>query len=124
MINNMKKMGFVAVLFASLFVVQQAQAHAHLKASVPADKSEVVASPTQLTLKFTEDLEASFSGVELKDTKGTAVPTGKVTVDPSDKSSLIVPLDKALDTGKYQVDWHALSVDGHKTKGEYTFTVK
>ena len=26
--------------------------------------------------------------------------------------------------GKYTVDWHVVSVDGHKTKGQYTFSVK
>ncbi|WP_172801720.1 copper resistance protein CopC, partial [Escherichia coli] len=29
-----------------------------------------------------------------------------------------------LDKGQYEVDWTALSVDGHKTQGKYTFTVK
>ncbi|EBS0022956.1 hypothetical protein DTE83_24205, partial [Salmonella enterica subsp. enterica serovar Enteritidis] len=24
----------------------------------------------------------------------------------------------------YTVDWHVVSVDGHKTKGKYTFSVK
>ncbi|WP_288770824.1 copper resistance protein CopC, partial [uncultured Escherichia sp.] len=24
----------------------------------------------------------------------------------------------------YTVDWHVVSVDGHKTKGHYTFSVK
>lgn len=124
MVNHIRKLGVVATIFTLLLITQQAQAHAHLKTAIPADKSEVTASPKQLTLKFTEDLEASFSGVELKDPKGVTVATGKATLDASDKSSLIVPLDKALDAGKYQVDWHALSVDGHKTKGEYTFTVK
>ncbi|WP_250381188.1 copper resistance protein CopC, partial [Escherichia coli] len=26
--------------------------------------------------------------------------------------------------GTYIVDWHVVSVDGHKTKGHYTFSVK
>ncbi|MBX9334482.1 copper resistance protein CopC, partial [Serratia marcescens] len=25
--------------------------------------------------------------------------------------------------GKYNVSWHVVSVDGHKTKGQYSFTV-
>ncbi|MDU5691430.1 MAG: copper resistance protein CopC, partial [Citrobacter freundii] len=31
---------------------------------------------------------------------------------------------QTLEAGKYTVDWHVVSVDGHKTKGQYTFSVK
>ncbi|WON78027.1 copper homeostasis periplasmic binding protein CopC [Serratia sp. UGAL515B_01] len=124
MVNNIKKLGTAAVLLASLFVTQQALAHAYLKDAVPADKSEVATSPKQLTLKFTGDVEASFSGIELKDAKGDVIPTGKATLDSTDKSSLIVPLDKELDAGQYNVDWRVLSVDGHKSEGQYSFSVK
>ncbi|WP_243069949.1 copper resistance protein CopC [Klebsiella pneumoniae] len=34
------------------------------------------------------------------------------------------PVSTTLDKGQYEVDWTALSVDGHKTQGKYTFTVK
>jgi methionine-rich copper-binding protein CopC len=36
----------------------------------------------------------------------------------------VVPLEQALKAGTYQVDWHVVSVDGHKTKGSYHFSVK
>ncbi|MEC6914814.1 copper resistance protein CopC, partial [Klebsiella quasipneumoniae] len=45
-------------------------------------------------------------------------------LDPKDKATLIVPVSTTLDKGQYEVDWTALSVDGHKTQGKYTFTVK
>ena len=34
---------------------------------------------------------------------------------------MIVPLAQALQPGNYTVDWHVVSVDGHKTRGTYTF---
>ena len=115
----------MAITFAAGFLfVQQAQAHAHLKSSEPVAKSELAASPSALTLSFTEDLEASFSGVELKDSKGSVVKTGKAALSPDSKSVLVVPVSSPLKAGGYEVDWHALSVDGHKTKGSYNFTVK
>ncbi|HIH4669070.1 TPA: copper resistance protein CopC [Citrobacter amalonaticus] len=40
------------------------------------------------------------------------------------KKQLIVPLDETLKPGQYTVNWHVVSVDGHKTKGQYTFSVK
>jgi len=36
----------------------------------------------------------------------------------------MVPVTGTLADGSYTVDWHALSGDGHKTHGSYTFTVK
>jgi methionine-rich copper-binding protein CopC len=49
------------------------------------------------------------------------VGTGTPTLDPNDKTSLIVPLSAPLPDGKYRVDWQVLSADGHKTTGTYTF---
>jgi len=125
----MKKIPVRCVISSLLFVGSLAithpvWAHAHLKMAVPADNSEVSVSPKQLKLQFSEALEAAFSGVQLKDAKGSVVPTASSSRDPADKRSLIVPLDKPLAAGKYQVDWHALSVDGHKTQGQYSFSVK
>ncbi|MBD1356982.1 MAG: copper resistance protein CopC, partial [Clostridioides difficile] len=81
-------------------------------------------SPKQLALSFTESLEPSFSKAELKNADGHIIPAGKPALDPKDKATLIVPVSTTLDKGQYEVDWTALSVDGHKTQGKYTFTVK
>ena len=51
-------------------------------------------------------------------------PAAKASRSEQDKTQLIVPLDQTLEAGKYTVDWHVVSVDGHKTKGQYTFSVK
>jgi methionine-rich copper-binding protein CopC len=37
---------------------------------------------------------------------------------------LSVPVIGTLQPGIYTVEWHALSTDGHKTTGSYSFTVK
>jgi copper resistance protein C len=50
------------------------------------------------------------------------VDTGQVTIDPKDPQELHVPL-KALAPGEYKVSWHALSVDTHRTVGDFSFTV-
>ena len=34
------------------------------------------------------------------------------------------PVAETLRPGEYTVAWHVVSVDGHKTKGQYTFSVK
>ena len=55
---------------------------------------------------------------------GAAVPLGKPSVDPADKSVLIVKVGKTLPPGLYTVTWHAVSVDTHHTQGDFQFTVK
>ncbi|PIJ51714.1 hypothetical protein BL250_04295 [Erwinia sp. OLTSP20] len=114
----------ISAVLAFAASVQQAQAHAHLKTSEPAAKEEVTASPKQLTLTFSEGLEPAFSEATLKDSQGALVPTGKSLVSKSNGKQLVVPLTAPLAAGAYQVNWHVLSTDGHKTKGEYSFTVK
>ncbi|MBX9444951.1 copper homeostasis periplasmic binding protein CopC [Dickeya chrysanthemi] len=114
-----------ALLVGSLVISHAALAHAHLKSQTPiADKTiSVQQAPLFLTLHFSEDIEAAFSGVELKLAE-QAVPVDKVTVDNEHRNILVVPLEKPLTSGNYQVNWHVLSVDGHKTKGSYRFVVE
>lgn len=116
----------VALLLASsaLTFSQFALAHAHLKTPVPAANAQVDRSPQNLTLTFTEDIEAAFSGVDVLNAQKQPVTVGKASVNSGQPNQLLVPIDKPLPSGDYQVNWHVLSVDGHKTKGSYSFSVK
>lgn len=109
-------------LFSSV-TATPALAHAHLQQQIPAADSQVVA-PQTLTLTFSEGIEPAFSGVVVKDAQGNVVKTGHIQRDAQNKAQLNVPLAQTLVTGTYQVDWHVVSVDGHKTKGSYHFSVK
>lgn len=117
-----RSMIFALALSAAAFSLQ-VSAHAHLKNQYPAANASVEASPQALTLTFSEDIEPAFSGVEVT-TGSQAVPLAKAERAPKQHNQLIVPLAKPLTSGHYQVSWHVLSVDGHKTKGNYTFSVK
>ena len=109
---------------ASLTFSQLALAHAHLQSSSPADEAQVTTSTDALTLNFSEDIEAAFSGVTLLNAEKQPVTTGKARVDAKQASRLIIDLPQPLNAGSYQVNWHVLSVDGHKTSGHYRFSVK
>ncbi|HHA2009179.1 TPA: CopC domain-containing protein YobA [Enterobacter mori] len=98
-------------------------AHAHLKQQSPAANAQV-AAPQALTLNFSEGIEPAFSGVVVTDAQQQVVKTGTVKQDEKDNARLVVPLEQPLPAGPYQVDWHVVSVDGHKTKGSYHFSVK
>lgn len=112
-----------ALLSCSLSV-SSAWAHAHLQQQSPAANSEVSAAPHSLTLRFSEGVETRFSGVTLTGPGGNVIETGKVVRSETDKTQLAVTLAQPLSAGVYTVDWHVVSVDGHKTKGQYQFSVK
>jgi methionine-rich copper-binding protein CopC len=114
-------------LVASLaftMIATAAFAHAQLQKAVPAVGGVVTASPTEIRLNFSEGVEPRFSGVQLQAADGQVVGTGAASVDPADKSTLIIPVKSTLAPGSYKVTWHVVSVDTHKTQGSFTFTVK
>lgn len=114
-------------LLALAFAAGDAFAHAHLARSQPAAQSVAAQAPATLDLYFTEGVEPAFSRAELyRVDKGTTtrIETGKPSVDPADDKHLSVPVSGALASGRYTVKWQALATDGHKTQGQYDFTVK
>jgi methionine-rich copper-binding protein CopC len=114
----------LSTLFAALAVPGAAFAHAHLKHQYPAADAAVTASPQAITLNFSEGVEANFSGLTLTGPQQAVVKTGTAKRNEKDDKQLIVPVEEAMKPGDYQVDWHVVSVDGHKTKGKYHFSVK
>ncbi|MGE9549950.1 CopC domain-containing protein YobA [Erwinia amylovora] len=121
----MRKFSLVfALALTAMAFSQQASAHAHLKSQYPAANASMDASPQALTLTFSEDIEPAFSGVEVLDGNQKPVPLAKAERAPKQHNQMIVPLEKPLANGHYQVNWHVLSVDGHKTNGNYSFSVK
>ena len=115
-----------------------AVAHPKLKSAVPAADMDANASPTQsdvatkdktgdapkeIRLMFSEAVIAKMSGIVLKDEAGKPVPTGSPQADPQDQKQLVVPVSTPLTPGHYKVNWHAVSEDTLRVKGEYNFTV-
>lgn len=124
-------MGFTAkytcrtmVVAAALAASPAVFAHAHLKHQYPAADANVTAAPQALTLNFSEGIEPKFSGVKVSGSQQQTVKIGAVKRNDNDKSQLIVPIEQALKPGQYTVEWHVVSVDGHKTQGSYRFSVK
>ncbi|CAM7208017.1 copper homeostasis periplasmic binding protein CopC [Klebsiella quasipneumoniae] len=107
----------LSVAFAGLLTAAGALAHAHLQ-------QQLAASPQTLTLSFSEGIEPAFSGVTVTGPQQHAVATGKLTRSADNPAQVTVPVAETLPPGEYTVAWHVVSVDGHKTKGQYTFSVK
>lgn len=106
---------------ASIALAGQAFAHAHLKSSEPADKA-AVASPAELDLTFTEELNMTFSGITVTGPDKKEIKLGEGMLMEGNKA-LMVPVSDKLAPGSYTVEWHVLSTDGHKSNGTFSFTV-
>jgi copper resistance protein C len=100
-----------------------ALSHAFLKEAVPLVGGTVPASPNEIRLTFTEAIEPRFSGINLISGDGRKIATRPAVVDPANDSQLVVALPR-LAPGRYRVQWHVVSVDTHRTEGEYGFTVE
>lgn len=119
-LRHVRRLALTCLLLPGL-----ALAHGHLKTAEPAPDSTSQA-PKQLSLSFSEGIEASLSQVQLQRLDGqasTAITTGKV-ISGRDERTLDVPLEAPLAPGRYQVKWRVLAKDGHKTQGDYRFTVQ
>lgn len=114
----------LSVAFAGLLTATGALAHAHLQQQIPAAGAQLAASPQTLTLSFSEGIEPAFSGVSVTGPQQHAVTIGKLTRSADNPTQVTVPVAETLRPGEYTVAWHVVSVDGHKTKGQYTFSVK
>jgi methionine-rich copper-binding protein CopC len=99
-----------------------AEAHATLVVSVPADGAVVSGSPPEISVAFSEAVETALSGLDVTASDGSAVAT--TSAESSDPAMLVVHPSGVLSPGVYAVDWHAVADDGHKTEGEFSFTVK
>jgi copper resistance protein C len=113
-----KFLGIIPLLTA-LLAANAAQAHAALHHANPAAGSTVATAPREVTLSFTDKLEAAFSSIEVTGPAGARVDEGKAEVSGS---TMRIGL-KAAGPGSYRVRWRALSVDTHSNHGSFTFQV-
>lgn len=115
----MRKLITIVALLTAALASSSARAHAFLDHASPRVGSTVASAPHELTLWFTQKLEAAFSSVEVTGPNGAHVNAGKAQVNGNTMRVGI----KGAGLGTYHVHWQALSVDTHKTQGSFTFTV-
>lgn len=96
-----------------------AHAHASLSNASPSSGAALSAAPEEVTLTFTDTLEAAFSNLTVTDASGVIVSQGKAQVSGNVMRVSLKPLS----AGIYKVNWRAVSTDTHKTDGNFTFSV-
>ena len=114
----MRNLKLALLLLTILGCSTAAQAHALLERASPAVGSAVASSPGAVTLYFTEKLEPKFSGGVVRGPGG-----GRVDRGASVNGNVMRLSVGGLRSGRYSVNWHALSVDTHKTQGSFSFQV-
>jgi methionine-rich copper-binding protein CopC len=95
-----------------------AQAHAHLRSSIPADASTLSAAPPGLELTFSE--AALVTAASIQEVGGTPRKLLPLPTQAAAQVRLALP---ALLPGAYVVSWRVLSADGHITPGKIHFTI-
>jgi methionine-rich copper-binding protein CopC len=107
----------LAALAAFTFVTE-AQAHAHLAGSVPANESVVTASPPSIQLRFSHAVRLTALTVESADGERQALEG--LPAEAAESLAVVAP---KLAPGKYVVSWRALSKDNHVMSGKFSFTL-
>src|SRR5512142_1196034 len=100
-----------------------ASAHAYPDHADPKVGSTVHVSPSIVRIWFDSALEPAFSSIMVHIDGGAMVDKRDGRVDPSDPSLLEISVP-ALPPGVYRVYWSVVARDGHRTSGDYTFTIK
>lgn len=110
----------VAVLGILLLIPAGASAHAVLEANDPANDVVLKASPTAITLTFSERIEP-VGAIQLFDGDANQLPVGSQQLVSSNVTR--TPITGKLAPGTYTVAWRALSTDGHTVNGAFVFHV-
>ena len=98
-------------------------AHPGLVSSTPNSGELLDSSPKVVQLRFNEPVEPAFSGIRLVNAAGKEVLRRGTDADSSHSNAVVVHLPE-LSTGVYRAIWSAMGRDGHRIKGEFSFSVK
>lgn len=105
----------------SLWLAAQAWAHAFPDHAEPRVGSTVKTPPAAVRIWFDGNLEPLFSAIEVYDQDGKRVDKQDGHVSGAEPALLEVNLS-ILSAGTYRVAWSIVSVDGHPTEGNFSFT--
>lgn len=102
-----------------LFAFGAAQAHTHLKSSMPADQAVLTAAPKQVMLHFSEPTRLTAVTIQKEGDKETAVSA----LPKQAAADVTLPVEVS-GPGAYKLNWRAVGPDNHVMSGTVRFTVK
>ena len=98
-------------------------AHATLVSSSPAKAQVLDAPPIEIRLTFNEHVDARLCRIKLVSTDGRNIDADRPHADKADPNALVASVP-VLRAGTYSARWTAVGTDGHKTRGDFSFTIK
>ena len=119
-INNLAAILLGAVLAMTWPLVSSA--HVHLHESIPESGASLTEAPQRVEVWYSGKIDAEWSKIEVTDSSGQRVDTGKVLQGESAKH-LIINL-KPLIPGDYRVSLNVIAGDGHRIKDVFSFSIK
>jgi methionine-rich copper-binding protein CopC len=120
---KLKFLSLIAALAASVLWAGEASAHAFPEQDTPSAGAVLAQAPGTVSIRFDSELEPIFSKLIVKNAQDQQVSQGNGSVDPTNARVLATRLTNAA-KGSYHVYWSVVSMDGHRTEGDYTFTVR
>ncbi len=121
MSTALMKHSFVTLVAGALFafVAPLALAHTSATSTTPATNSVLAASPPKIGITFKEAARLTSVVVHRE-----GQPDRKLAFTPEGSATEFSIDDPALEAGKSEVRWTALSKDGHVVKGVIVLTIK
>lgn len=119
----------LAALAASATIVASAivaSAHAQYVSSTPAKGEVLDASPPQVSIVFTQEVQkiSGTYGISVRDAAGTEHTSAPASLDDADRTRMSVPLQPDLPPGRYVASWTNVSdADGDPAEGAFSFYV-
>ena len=97
-------------------------AHATMVDSFPAKGQVLTASPAEIHITFNEHVEARYCRVKLVSDDGKTFDADRPAADKANPNAIVASVPM-LKPGHYSARWTAVGSDGHKTYGDFKFTV-
>lgn len=113
----------IPALLIILLIPFFASAHVRVLSVEPADKAVLETAPLKVRITFLGSIEPPFSKIEVLDKDGKKVSKEDMSCLEND-TVMEVGMQEKLPSGVYTVKWSCMSMDGHKQKGQFTFTIK
>ncbi len=111
--------GALLALFVAV-AAQPAAAHDQLLDSSPGEGEHLDVAPTEVTLRFSDEILAIGPAVIVADDAGTTWTVSDPVLDGPD---VVTELADDVPDGSYEVRWRVVSSDGHPITGVIPFSV-
>lgn len=98
--------------------------HLRLLRAFPAKDTTLTSAPDAVRLWLSEPADLAATKITVTREGGGAVPTAAPTRGEARDAPIVATFPTPPGSGRYTVDWRAMSKDGHVVKGTHGFTVR